>query len=199
MVNIQIIDSSSRFALSRERVNTMSRYSALFTFLHDDALPSLGDYAWWKPLMSFFCDRAAYYRFECRQDQEASLRSCAKQGARNLAYCYIENGNEVWQGVLEKVILYEILNQPFDEKNRIKWYEMFLISEDKRTLLSVSNNGICFGAHYLSRDDLTTLSELLSDYPFSFFYWENTKNGDLVDLQEVLGDEELLKQLFKDM
>ncbi len=173
----------------------MKSYSAYFEYLQDLTPLNKKDFAWWDIVMPRILVRCDSFQIECRKGDDAGQRSCARMGAEDRAVLEVDGRNEVWRGAINESFKREFVDDPFDVRGKVKWASV-LLRQGKKTALALTKNGKEIGLHSVSEEELEFLAAAFHGHNFSFYYWEESGNGQLTHFQPIYGGDSEISILF---
>lgn len=174
----------------------MKLYSAYFEYSNPLTPQSLKDFTWWEAVMLKLLERCDGFQIECSRGDDVGLRSCARMGAEDRATLEVDGRHEVWRGKTEEAFSREFLKEAFDARGKVKWASILLRNGDK-TIVAITKNGKEIGLHGLSEEELDFLAKSLHGNNFSFYYWEESGNGQLTHFKPIYGGESEISEIFE--
>ena len=179
------IDMSHEKNMVQDGREARRHYSAYFEYQQDaPGADRKRDFRWWERVMERQMERIDTFRLECLPRDAEGLASCARLGAGGLARVRTEGTRELWTGRAVEAFRKEFLYDPFDKKGAIKW-NAALLKGRGRTVLASSSNGMRIGIHGVEEQDLLFYTDLIEGRHFSFYYWEDAGNGQVVSFQSI--------------
>lgn len=142
------------------------------------------NFTWWQRVMMRAVDVADAFRLDCHRDDEEGKLFCARLGAADLATMQVIGNKEVWEGSMVPHFKAEFIDRPFSADGRVKWASVML-KAGGRTILTLTQHGNRIGMHSVDEDDLEYFAGAVHSLHFSFYYWENAANGQMVDFHPI--------------
>ncbi|HEY8422495.1 MAG TPA: hypothetical protein VIL05_12270 [Thermoclostridium sp.] len=117
------------------------------------------DYGFWEPLMSYFIKKCTHFRIDCWIEETAAIER-AKIYGENIDICV--NNMKAFTGEITGQFISELLQEPFDDEGKIKWFSVFLMDGDKH-IFSSEHYGSEFAAMYLTEEDVEYVRSVMPE------------------------------------
>lgn len=124
------------------------------------------NYNFWKPLLSHFIKKSTHFRIDCWIDEEAAIERAEVFG--KILDTGINN-MKVFTSEITEEFIFELIQNPFDEEGKIKWFSIFLMDGD-RYVFSAEHYGSEFAAECSTKEEVEYIQLIIpKDFHFDVY------------------------------